>query len=258
MERLQAGSRALSRHQVISTRPWGGFSDREWKPVVDGRTLTSRPWHPEAPVESADVPLLIGTAHDEVRMHLGATDPAAFDIPWSELQPRLQAGMKMDPEAAIDWYRRTWPQASAAELQFKIFTYWRWRHSAIWQAELRQRNARAGTWMYRVDWGTPADGGKWGAFHGIDLPLVFDNVEIARGYYGGDVARAQRMADQMSDAWIAFARSGDPNCKGAPPWPRYEQATRATMLFDQASRVENDPEPEERRYFATSPPRLSK
>nr|MBP9755799.1 carboxylesterase family protein [Phenylobacterium sp.] len=45
---------------------------------------------------------------------------------------------------------------------------------------------------------------------------------------------------QMSSAWLAFARSGDPNTEGLPAWAPYDTTTRATMLFNVESRVEND------------------
>ena len=51
----------------------------------------------------------------------------------------------------------------------------------------------------------------------------------------------QRLSDIMSSAWIAFARSGDPNIDGLPQWPPYDLKHRATMIFDSESRVQNDP-----------------
>jgi len=53
------------------------------------------------------------------------------------------------------------------------------------------------------------------------------------------------MAAAMSEAWIAFARSGDPNHPGIPKWPSYSASNRATMLFDIPSHVVDDPFREE-------------
>ena len=41
------------------------------------------------------------------------------------------------------------------------------------------------------------------------------------------------LADKVSDAWIAFARTGDPNTPKLPHWPAYEAKDRATMVIQQ-------------------------
>ena len=69
---------------------------------------------------------------------------------------------------------------------------------------------------------------------------MFDNVEAARNFVGrGDDPQA--LAEQMSEAWLAFARHGDPNTPAIPRWPAYGAGERATMIFDVQSRVDNDP-----------------
>ncbi len=65
-----------------------------------------------------------------------------------------------------------------------------------------------------------------------------------------NTAGAQKMADIMSDVWIAFARTGNPNTKTIPEWPRFNLETRPTMIFDLQPRIENDPRGNERQYFA--------
>ncbi len=45
----------------------------------------------------------------------------------------------------------------------------------------------------------------------------------------------------MSDRWIAFARTGEPNAEAAPRWPAYSESQRATMIFNSECRIENDP-----------------
>ena len=60
---------------------------------------------------------------------------------------------------------------------------------------------------------------------------------------------------QTSSVWTQFARSGDPNTSGLPHWPKYDPATRATMMFNTESRVENDPYGAMRQILATIPRR---
>jgi para-nitrobenzyl esterase len=96
--------------------------------------------------------------------------------------------------------------------------------------------------MYVTEWQTPVDGGKWRSPHVVDLPLIFDNVWLAPSMLTYDFdGRARGMATTMSEAWINFARTGDPNTKSLPHWPRYDAVDRSTMRFDTESRIINNP-----------------
>jgi para-nitrobenzyl esterase len=106
--------------------------------------------------------------------------------------------------------------------------------------------------VFQLDWGAPIDGGRWKAHHGLDVPLVFDNAPLAPHMVGAG-PDAQRVADQMSDACIAFARTGNPNTKSIPAWPPFDVKRRATMVFDESSKVVDDPRGDERRLFAQVP-----
>jgi para-nitrobenzyl esterase len=107
-------------------------------------------------------------------------------------------------------------------------------------AERKAAQRAASVYMYVTDWRTPVDGGKWRSPHICDLPLIFDNVDLASSMVGAEM-RARSMAAVMSAAWIAFARNGDPDSPGLPHWPRYDVSARATMIFNDVSRVSNDP-----------------
>jgi para-nitrobenzyl esterase len=88
--------------------------------------------------------------------------------------------------------------------------------------------------------------------HTMDIPLVFDNIAQS-GSLTGTTVEAQRTADQMSDAFIAFARSGNPNNAGLPEWRAYEIDRRSTMVFDAQSQLVDDPRGAERKLFASVP-----
>ena len=124
-----------------------------------------------------------------------------------------------------------------------------WR-AAIIEAEER---AKAGTpaFTYQLDWVSPREGGKFGAPHTADIPLVFDNIAKPGSHAIGP--QAQAMADQMSEAFIAFARTGDPNCPAIPRWEPYALPRRQTMVFDVPSRLEGDPRGAERQLFEKVP-----
>ena len=125
-----------------------------------------------------------------------------------------------------------------------------WR-GAVEEAEARARQGSP-AWVYQLDWGSPLDGGKFGAFHSLDIALVFDNI-AQPGSRTGNGAQAQRVAEQMSRALLAFARHDDPNHAGLPRWRPYGLEARETMVFNVPSRMENDPRGGERRLYQRAP-----
>jgi para-nitrobenzyl esterase len=86
----------------------------------------------------------------------------------------------------------------------------------------------------------------------MDIPLVFDNIAQPHSLTGTG-SDAQKTADRMSEAFIAFARSGNPNHPGMPHWRPYELDKRSTMVFDAESKPVDDPRGGERRLFAQVP-----
>ena len=82
--------------------------------------------------------------------------------------------------------------------------------------------------------------------------MVFDNVPLTPQMIG-TAPDAQRVADQMSETFLAFARTGNPNNPQIPTWPAYDLARRATMVFDSAARLVDDPRGDERRLFEKVP-----
>ncbi|MDV2450610.1 carboxylesterase/lipase family protein [Xanthomonas hortorum] len=221
-------------------------------PVLDARNVPVHPFWPTAPLQSAKIPLVIGNTRDETRAFLG-NDAKNFALSWDELPARLETQQYVDllPQVVIAEYRRLYPQYSPSEVFFAATTAGRSWRGAVEEAEARARQG-APTWVYQLDWGSPLDGGKFGAFHTLDIPLVFDTT-AQPGSRTGDGADAQRMAEQMSEALIAFARSGDPNHRGLPRWRQYSLQQRETLLFDTPSRLDHDPRGGERKLYQQAP-----
>ena len=238
--------------EVLGTRdpvlPFGGIS---FAPVLDERSLQRHPFYPDAPAQSAQIPMIIGNTHDETRAFLGG-DAGNFTLTWDQLPEKLIPNMRVDiqPEVVIAEYRRLYPQYSPSDVFFAATTAGRSWRGAIIEAEER---AKAGwpAYAYQVNWATPKDGGKLGAPHASDIQLVFDNIDKPGATAIGP--SAQPMADQMSETFIAFARSGNPNNKLIPRWDPYTLPRRQTMVFDVPSSLQNDPRGAERRLFAKVP-----
>jgi para-nitrobenzyl esterase len=227
-------------------------------PVKDGRALPRDPFDPDAPPQSAHIPMILGNTRDETRTLIGRGDPSLFDLTWETLRPALEAHSPfmgdLDRGEVIAIYRRLYPRYSPADVFFAATTASRsWRGQVI-EAERRAMNPESArrTWVFQLDWRSPIDGGRWGAHHGLDVPLVFDNVPLAP-HLVGTGPEAQRVADQLSETAIAFARAGKPDNRLVPPWPLYDLARRATLVFDVESRVVDDPRGDERRLFNRVP-----
>ena len=82
------------------------------------------------------------------------------------------------------------------------------------------------------------------AHHAMDLPFIFDTVDVADTTAGAP--GASDLAARISATWIAFARNGSTNNPTIPTWPAYTTADRATMIFDTECRITHDPDREAR------------
>jgi para-nitrobenzyl esterase len=219
-------------------------------PVVDGQILPQNPFDPVAPAISAQIPVLIGTNKDEATLFLGNIPLlGTFSQPnfLSPLALRVVMGRIAGKSAGrlLDAYRRTHPHAAPHELFASIMTDLIMRRGSILLAERKLAGGTAPVFMYLFAWETPALGGKMRTPHALEIPFVFANVALTPNMTG-NLPECYTLAAKMSAAWIAFARSGDPNHDGLPKWPAYSVPERATMIFDQECRVENDPGGEER------------
>ncbi|MFP3947770.1 MAG: carboxylesterase family protein, partial [Longimicrobiales bacterium] len=125
-----------------------------------------------------------------------------------------------------------------------------YRFDSIQLAQRKAAQGAAPVWMYLFAWESPVDEGRMLAHHALEIAFAFDNVTKAPDMSGGG-PRAQALADRMSDAWIAFARSGDPDVSTLPSWSPYAPPERATMVFDDENRVVDDPHADIRRLWAT-------
>jgi len=243
----------LQQAHAATVDPYIGRGAIYLGPVLDERTLTRHPFYPDAPAQSAGIPMMIGNTHDETRSLIGRGDPGSWTVSWEELPRRLEQEMRVDisGERVVAEYRRLYPAYSPSDVFFAATTAGRSWRAAIVEAELRAAQG-APAYAYQLDWRSPADGGKWGAFHTLDIPLMFGTLH-APGSLTGDGESARRVSDSMQQALLAFARTGDPNYHGLARWEPYTPPRRQTMVFDTESRLVDDPRGAERRLFEKVP-----
>ncbi|MEO8019945.1 MAG: carboxylesterase family protein, partial [Pseudomonadota bacterium] len=201
----------LLRAHSGSVDPYVGRGGLYMGPVLDERTLTRHPFYPDAPAQSAGIPMMIGNTHDETRSLIGRGDASSWTISWDALPRRLETELRVDisAELVVAEYRRWYPNYSPSDVFFAATTAGRSWRAAIIEAELRAAQGSP-AFAYQLDWGSPQDGGKWGAFHTLDIPLMFGTLTSSESLTGNG-EEAQRVSSTMQRALLAFARTGDPN-----------------------------------------------
>jgi para-nitrobenzyl esterase len=213
----------------------GGFS-----PVLDGTVVPAHPVDALADGSAADVPVLIGCNRDEGAGGL----PAELDE--AGLRERLSGFSDEHADEIVGTYRALFPQASAIDVLSYATTDSSMRLGSTRLAEAKLRAGGSPVFTYFF---TYAMAGRAG--HGYEIAFVFDNIRepIAR-----PSPSRQRLADQMSEAWIAFARDGDPAHAELDKWPAYTVPERSTMVFGrEGGAVEPDPSAAARELWARLP-----
>jgi len=209
-------------------------------PMVDGKVIPGHPWDPKGPALSANIPLLIGYAHTEETLYDRPT-PEKLALDEAGLRARAAQRLGGDPGRVIEAFRKAHPELTPWDLWILIATD---HPRGTYSRELAKRKAAqagAPAFAYRYDWETPEGGGHMRSPHTIEIQFVFNNIKIA-GPLISKMPEAYALADKTSAAWVAFARTGDPNTPKLPKWPAYSAASRDTMLFNNECRVESDPD----------------
>ncbi len=218
-----------------------------YSPVVDGTILPSHPFEPMAPSVSASIPILVGCNEFEATLFY-VRDDAAFALDGAGLLAKLGDILgESDAARLIGIYEGEHPGDSPSDIFFRIASHRLVRHDTVRLAERKVAQREAPLFMYYFAWKSPALNGRLKACHTVEIPFVFDNTAVPTVMTRAPTAKA--LAQRTSDAWIAFARRGDPNHPGLPAWPAYSIQKRATMVFDDTCRIVDDPGGAERRAW---------
>jgi para-nitrobenzyl esterase len=213
-------------------------------PVVDGKILPQHPFQPAASPVSSEIPVMIGCTRTEMTL-FSANDAAAFRLDDTGMRSRVNDLLGAQAPAMIDLYRRLNPGATPSDIYFLIASDYRYGAPTIKIAERRAALGKAPVYLYYFRWETPVQGGRLKSPHTMEIPFAFDNVKVSARLTGGG-PEAMALADKLSDTWIAFARTGNPNNPKIPHWPAFTTKGHATMVIDNVSEVIADPLREQR------------
>ena len=213
-------------------------------PVIDGSIIPRHQWDPTAPEYSANVPLMAGSTATEN----GWLGPPAFDMEAAEMQSqfnRLVGNDATKGEALLALYRQRYPDVRNRMLWLLAESDNTRRRNAQLLCKLKQAQAAAPAYLYYFNWYSPVHDNRMGSYHTLDIPFVFNNVDVAASMTGAGPDRYQ-LAHVMSAAWAAFARTGNPDHADMPHWPTFNANDYPTMVFGTSTEVQNDPNRTER------------
>ncbi|MDJ0852499.1 MAG: carboxylesterase/lipase family protein [Myxococcota bacterium] len=235
-----------------------GVNTMPWQPSVDGDLL------PRAAIESIrlglnpEVPVLVGTNRDEWKLFtfgnlamrrlseegLARQVESALSGTGVAARPVVQRALEVYGPEGSRRGRQSPSERWSSFMSDRIF-----HHPA---AQLASERSRLGapTWAYLFTYVPPLLRGQLGACHGLEIPFVFGTLrQRVLGLTLGALPSARTVSERMQDAWLAFARRGDPSHADLPDWPRYSLPERATMVLDSRCAAESSRFEDARRFW---------
>ncbi len=219
------GVRRLLDESLKSKERFGRF-----RPVIDDCVLPD-PLTAFAAGRQRDIPLLIGWTADEgvlfnLRVRSGG-EPRDLE---GEFRRRFGA----DADELLRLYpvgsREQTIASTDAFIGDEVFGQRGW----LW-AQLQRRRGQQPVYRYVFNLRPPAPLmsrsplAMPGVFHTADIVYAFDNLQV-RDWPWRPEDRA--LAQLMSDYWVNFARTGNPNAEGLPTWSEYRPETAQVMYLD--------------------------
>jgi para-nitrobenzyl esterase len=205
-------------------------------PVVDGIVLPANPYRALGEGTAIDVPVIVGVNRDE------GAGALPLDLDDAGLRKRLSAFGEEHVDEIIGVYRELFPDGTNVDALSFAITDSGMRAGSITLAERKIESSSTPVFMYHFTYKLAGRAG-----HGYEIQFVFDNLGE------GASETRQAVADAMSDAWIAFARTGDPST-AIVAWPAYTLTERSTMIWGRdGGRIEDDPSAAARELWGRLP-----
>ncbi|WP_319482115.1 carboxylesterase family protein [uncultured Draconibacterium sp.] len=227
-ELVKAGNDAIAK--ISGPRKPGSPTMFGFAPSADGDVLLQQPFSPGFAAISKDIPVMIGTTLNELM-------PTAYgekDLTVEEAKERLAKEYGDKTDEYISLFAEAYPDFTPQDLLSVDKTF---RPFTIRTADARAQETDAPLYVYFLAWKSGVDNASKGSFHGLDIPLAFNTVDL-RADWTGNTDEAWKLADKMSSAWINFVKSGNPNVDGVlPAWEQYTPENGTTMYFDNECKI---------------------
>ncbi len=231
-EASTAALKTIEKKRTAAGKPTIGFG-LNWGPSLDGSDLPYQVSSPEAYELSRNIPLLIGTVKNEFAPFANAAMRNASE---EEVMAFIRERYKSKADAYLTAVRKAYPSDTLPTDLIDIDMMF--RPGAVSQADIKSGlKDGADVYMYLFTWQSPVFDGKYKSLHCMELPFVFNTIDRGIQMTGGG-SDARALAAKVSEAWIRFAKTGNPNHEGLPEWPAYTSQNTATMHLDIDCKVE--------------------
>lgn len=210
-----------------------------FRPALDGDITLAMPIDVVRHGGAKHIPIMTGTTTEEWKL-FGAMEKAITGLNEDSMLKRLNLTLPgVDFKKLLAPYpamleargeQPTPPNLFMAVQTDRIFTA-----PANRLLEAHAKNGGTG-YAYLFDWKSPIAGGAFGACHALELGYVFGTYSLKGAEkFSGSGPQADVLAATMMDAWVAFARSGNPG------WASYDMGQRTTMMFGAESKLVSNP-----------------
>lgn len=202
-------------------------ADLSFRPVVDGHIFKDEIRNLYADGNMNAVPLMVG-----FNAHEGTTLGVTYRIPKSA--EGYEAGVRKRFGDLADEYVSFYP---SSDLRASTLNAFRDRFVTepmqSWAMAVERMNQPAYMYYFTHE---PL-GPELGAFHAAEITYAFDTVELMRE----EVTPVDKaLAKTMSEYWLNFAKTGNPNGKGLSKWQPYQFEDRHYMNFNGKAKPEKD------------------
>jgi para-nitrobenzyl esterase len=186
--------------------------------------------------EQNHVPVIVGSMSDEgstlyagmaeptkdefvsgLRAQYGGDADAVLAAYTAEIDTSTKiAGQAIQADRSFTWQMRAWARAMNGSND--VYVYFFSHAPPVFRLYVPDR----------PDLDVPGGRRSNGAYHSGDLAYAFGNVGLV-GIEWND--RDRELSDQMSQYWVNFAKTGNPNGDGLPEWPAYDRETEGAIEF---------------------------
>ncbi len=217
-------------------------------PVADGVIMPLMPLEAFSKGTAAKVPTIIGSNLDEQKL-FSLMNPLHMKMDEQYLEKLLARNVPEENiPMIIDVYKNEKEKREEPVRPFDLYsainTDIMFRNIALHIIEA-QRDNGVPVFNYLFTWKSPALGGALGAAHALEVGFVFGTMD---DLFCGTGPAADRLSEQMQDAWTTFAHTGDPSCENLGEWPEYG-TERKTMIISEECRIEKAVYEEERKIW---------
>lgn len=172
-------------------------------------------------------PVIVGTALAEFAFGPGVKDKHTLSE--DECIALVQKKYGEHTNEVLALFREAYPEKNLTDaIVLDSF----FRGPAIDFLDKRARDCEAPTYSFVFAFDFPYNGGA-AAWHCAEIPYAFRNADKVAICNVPGVS--EKLEAQVSDAWLNFAKTGNPSNEALGEWPAYKQGEEYTMVFSDNS-----------------------